>query len=159
MRILLLLPCNKYAKEGNYFLGTYWRIADKWRKKLGINVTLGAVDCIPLFCKGENNAIVLETEMNKVIGCDVYPRYDPEKVDIIARGIYTGLMKIHNKFDKIIILLNIKLYIEATKKALSELPPYIKNKINFHYIHGYPGKFQKKIILKLKQIKQLETKN
>ena len=154
----MLLPCNKYAKEGNYFLGAYWRIADKWRKKLGINVTLGAVDCIPIFCKGENNAIVLETEMNKVAGCDIYPHYDPKKVNIIADGIYAGLMRIHEKFDRIIILLNVKLYIEATKKALLRLPSKIKEKISFHYIYGFPGKFQREIILKLQHIKQLEAK-
>lgn len=152
MRILILLPCNKYAYVGNYFLGTYWRIADKWRKKLGLNLSLGAIDCIPVFCKNEDDAIVLESEMHRVAGCDIYPSYDPDKVDLIARAIVNGLNRVSKDFDNIMILLNVKLYIEATKMAIRMLPKHIRDKIEFNYIYGYPGKFQRLIITKIKEL-------
>ena len=149
MKILMLLPCNKFAKEGNYFKGSYWKLADTWRKKMNIDITLGAIDCIPLLCKGEDDAIVLENEMHRVKGYDVYPRYDPNKVDEISRGIYNGLLRVSAYFDKIVILLNVKLYIEATQKAIEMVPNEIKSKIEFDYIYGLPGKFRKKIISKI----------
>ncbi len=155
----MLLPCNKYARVGNYFLGNYWRTADKWRKKLGVNIVLGAIDCIPIFCNGEIDAVVLENEMHRVAGCDIYPRYDPEKIRVISEGIYNGLLRIHEQFDKIIVLLNVRLYIEAMKEALTRLPLGIKSKIDFDYIYGYPGKFQRKLILKLKEIRRLGETN
>ncbi len=149
MKILMLLPCNKFAREGSYFKGSYWRLADSWRRKMNLDIQLGAIDCIPVFYKNENNAIVLENEMDRVKGYDVYPKYDPNKVDMIAKGVYNGLLLVSQHFEKIVILLNVKLYIEATQRAIEMLPHEIRNKIEFDYIHGLPGKFRRKIISKI----------
>jgi len=156
MRILVLLPCNPGAKYGNYFLGRYWKNADKYRRTYDLDIMLGAIDCIPVIAKGED-AIVLEDEMNRVRGFDIYPEYKKEKVGKIAEGIRRGLLRIHAKFDKIIILLNVKLYIEATKKALGFLPEDVKQKIEFYYVLGKPGKFLRLIrdvFLRLAKLKK-----
>ena len=153
VKILVILPCNKFAKEGNYFKGRYWKDADKIRKKLNLNVSFAAIDCIPVFKKGENDAIVLETEMHRVVGEDVYPEYDETKIPKLADAIKNGLLRVSKSFDKIIILLNVKFYIEATKKALETIPEGIRNKITFHSIYGFPGKFRKLIITELKKLK------
>jgi len=157
MKILVLLPCNSGAKYGNYFLGRYWKNADRYRKQYNLeNVMFGAIDCIPVFTRGED-AIVLETEMDCVRGFDIYPEYRREKVDRIARGIVKGLLRVHKSFSRIIILLNVKLYIEATKRALELIPQNIRQKMEFHYVLGKPGKFLrliKNVFLKLAKLKK-----
>jgi len=145
MKYLVLLPCNRYAIEGNYFKGRYWKIADKLRRNAKNDITLGAIDCIPVFYLNINDAIVLENEMHIVKGYDSYPRYSKGKIKPLAEGIKNGLIRVANQFDRIIVLLNVKLYMEALQEAMKELPESIKRKIEVRYVNGFPGKFIKMI--------------
>ena len=134
-RILLILPCNSGAKVGNYFQGHYWKVALKWLKALNLRpyVTLGAIDCIP-YKYGLGDCIVLENEMKRVKGHDVYPQYEKNEIEGISKCIEAGLKRILPLFDRIYIILNVKLYQEATEKAIHRLNSgkiiYVKPKTN-----------------------------
>jgi len=151
-KIALILPCNRGALEGNYFLGKYWQTANKSRDPR--RISLGAIDCIPVLKKNEDDAIVMEWEMERVKGYDVYPQYNERNISKIAAGIVNGLIRIAQIFDKIIIMLNVKLYAEATRRALSQLPKEIREKIEFIYIPGKPGLFTKKIREKIAELQK-----
>lgn len=144
-KILLLLPCNKYAEMGDYFKGKAWHVAYRWVTKLGLRkyVTFAAVDSIP-YKYGLGDCIVLETEMDRVKGYDSYPEYDPSIVDDLAKCISNGLRRVLSDFDRIIILLNVPLYKAATKKAVDMINSRKLILVNVN--DNRPGKFYQKII-------------
>ncbi len=121
-RVLLVLPCNKGAKIGNYFVGHAWRVALKALRECGIRryVMLAAVDCIP-FKMSLGDCVVLETEMDRVKGYDVYPSYDERVVDGLTDCIERGLRRVLPLFDIIYVVLNVPLYQVCVKKALSRI--------------------------------------
>lgn len=144
-KILLLLPCNKYAKEGNYYKGKSWRVALKWLKALGLRdkVFLGAIDSIPLK-HNLGDCIVLEDEMHRVRGFDEYPKYDDNIIMPLAECIKKGLMRVLNRFEKIIILLNVPLYKKAAHEALKMLSG--EKIVMIKVEDNRPGMFYRKII-------------
>ena len=157
-RVLLLLPCNSGAEVGDYFRGHYWRVAANRRRGLGVKFMLGAIDCIPVFCKGENDAVVLETEMERVRGNNVYPSMErlKDKIDELARAIANGLMRVGKDYDKIYILLNVKAYALATRLAIERLlPESVKQKIEFRYVPGNPARFTRLIVDTIDEIARL----
>jgi len=158
LRVLLLLPCNSGAAVGDYFRGQFWRVANNRRRKLGVEITLGAIDCIPVFARGEDDAVVLETEMHRVFGYDVFPSMDrlKGKLGRLARAIANGLMRIEKNFDKIYILLNVKAYAIATELAINNfLPKHVKQKIVFRYVPGNPPQFTKLIVTTIEEIARI----
>jgi len=144
MRILVLLPCNKGAKEGDYSKGRYWRVLIKNLEEYGIRkyVTIGAIDCIPLH-HNLGDCVVLEDEMWRVKGYESRPEYHPDLIPKMAECILRGIQRISGQFDKIYILVNVKLYYEATKHMLEKIKD---DKIVLVEIADMkPGKFCRKI--------------
>ena len=150
-RVLLLLPCNRGAKIGDYFVGVYWRVAVRWLEKLGIrsHVVLGAVDCIP-HKYGLGDCVVLEWEMSRVRGYDVYPSYDPMIVDGLSRCVEAGLRRCLSLFDRIYVVLNVRLYQEAVKLALERIDD--GKILFFRPERNMPGYMNRKIIEVVRKI-------
>ena len=103
MSVLLVLPCNKGAKTGNFFQFGAWKQATNSLKNNGIQkkfVDFSAVDSIitkfdPAKDRHHKGSIVLETEMFRVKGYDFEPRW-PE----FKKNNYT-LLRDHTKYCKI----------------------------------------------------------
>ena len=142
--ILILLPCNKGAKIGDYRKGLYWRALTKHLEKHGIRkrVMIGAIDCIPLRY-GLGDCVVLEDEMQRVKGYESYPKYDPDIVDAMAECIYKGIVRVSSRFEKIYILVNVKLYYEAAKRMMEKWKPESVILVEVEDMRS--GKFMQKI--------------
>ena len=156
-KLAIILPCNKYAKVGNYFLGSYWKEA---RAIIPRNerVIYAAVDCIPLKhpINVINDCIVSEDEMWRVKGFDEPPEWDNRLPECIKKG-FLRLIRWYNP-EKIVILLNVKPYFQAVKIVLDEIAKIVEEKeehrfyyaryflgfieIELYYIAGLPGKFR-----------------
>jgi len=120
-KILLILPCNKFAKEGNYKKGANWRLVLKHTKHLrerGL-LDLCAVDCINML------GLVHERENWKTKGEDVYPSWEhfkrnPLIVLELKEAIKSKLPLLAKDYDHIVAYLNIKGYYLALKEASIE---------------------------------------
>jgi len=129
-KILLILPCNKGAYVGNYFTQFFWNKIDNLLKKEDIRseVDIAAVDCIITFKKKDNmGALVSEYEMDRVKGYDVHPhemfsgKHRKENLNLLIDDIKVGLKRLHKKYDKIIVFVNVIPYRLATRKAINDL--------------------------------------
>ncbi|MEM4972857.1 MAG: hypothetical protein QXR87_03960 [Candidatus Hadarchaeales archaeon] len=120
-KVLLILPCNKMAKAGDYKKGNNWRLVLKhikpWREK-GL-VDLAAVDCIDML------GIVPEWENYKTIGKDEYPSWskfkDPVKFRQLVEAISAKLLDLAPHYSHIIVYVNVRAYYEALKIALAKI--------------------------------------
>ena len=156
--ILILLPCNKGAKIGDYRKGLYWRALIKHLEKHGIRnrVMIGAIDCIPLRY-GLGDCVVLEDEMWRVKGYESYPKYDPEIVEAMAECIYEGIVRVSDRFEKIYILVNVKLYYEAAKRMMEKWRPECVILVEVEDMRS--GKFMQKIARFVQELaKELQYK-
>jgi len=156
--ILILLPCNKGAKIGDYRKGLYWRVLIKHLEKHEIRkrVIIGAIDCIPLRYR-LGDCIVLEDEMWRVKGYESYPKYDPEIIETMARCVYEGIIRVSSRFEKIYILVNVRLYYEAAKRMMKKWRP--RNVVIVEVRDTRPGKFTQKIARFVQELaKELQYK-
>ena len=115
-KILLIIPCNKYAEVGNYKLGRNWKMVLKriepWRE----GIDLAATDCINML------GLVPEWENYKTAGHNIYPSWEhfknnPERLEKLARSMAKKLEELAPRYDRIIAYLNVKAYLLALKKA------------------------------------------
>src|ERR1700733_4439812 len=115
-RTLLILPCNRGAKQGNYFSGQLWKRWDKAlrRENLRGNVDLTAVDFIIYFyVKDDLGFIVHESEMERVQGYDSHPatrfprsRSQQRKIFEFSKDVAVGLERWQSRYDQIIVFCN-----------------------------------------------------
>ena len=128
-KTLLILPCNKGAKVGNYFSQLHWKKIDKILKEEGLRdkVDLAAIDCIITFKKLDGKgAIVAEYEMNRVKGFDIHPgttfqKNSKEKIEKLIKDVKVGLQRLEKDYNKIVIFVNVASYCVALKRAIKEL--------------------------------------
>jgi len=139
-KILLILPCNKYAEVGNYKLGRNWKMVLKriepWRDR----IDLAAIDCINML------GLVPEWENYKTVGHNIYPSWEhfknnPERLEELSIAIARKLKELAPRYERIIAYLNVKAYFLALKKA-SELS---KIKVNFVEIDFNPISYNKNL--------------
>jgi len=168
--ISLILPCNSYARYGNYYLGAVWKRAVKSIIKSGINpknVMLTAVDCIivaedPSSDKNTKGAIVFGTleDMKRVKGYNVYPSWKRFKKNNykflyeMVEGIKIGLNRLLKEAnpDLIVSVLNVLGYKLAFYKAVEELDLW--DKVLFIDIPPTPAYIWKGIKLAVEYIKE-----
>ncbi len=134
-KILLILPCNNKAYIGNYFEGENWKYALKKLKDKRIDkkfVDFAACDCIITYLNPKNDAenlgsIVLEKEMDRVKGCDEYPKWDKFKknnYEILKKHTETtkiAIKRLISHYDLIIASLAIRGYRLAFIRAVLDL--------------------------------------
>jgi hypothetical protein len=130
---LLILPCNKGAQQGNYFLGQLWKRFEKALIQEGLreDVHIAAIDCIVSFLKNDGlGAIVHETEMDRVRGFDSHPSkfFDiPDiqkrnlRVQKLSEDIEVGLKRWEIEYDHLLIFSNTLAYRMAIKYAVDRL--------------------------------------
>lgn len=133
--ILLILPCNKGAKEGNYYPYGAWKQALRLIKKNKITknlVDFAAVDSIitkmnPTHDKETKDSIVLENEMNRVKNYDLFPKWNLfsrnnyEFLKEHTRYCEIGLRRIIDKYELIIVAIAVKGYKYAMIRAIRNL--------------------------------------
>jgi len=121
---LFIFPCTTTAKYGNYFLAPTWReMSMSFPERMTI-LDFAAVDCITAHYGDQKGLVVFENEMERVKGFDSIPTYQPDKVASLNRHMKLSLEKL-NKYKKVYIYLNVKLYSEVVKNNI--LP-------NMHFI-------------------------
>jgi len=139
-RVLLVLPCNKYAEVGDYKLGRNWKMVlkriESWRDR----IDLAAIDCINML------GLVPEWENYKTIGHNIYPSWEhfknnPEQLEELSIAIARKLKELAPRYEQIIAYLNVKAYFLALKRA-SELS---KIKVNFVEIDFNPISYAKNL--------------
>jgi len=139
-KILLILPCNKYAEIGNYKLGRNWKLVlkriESWRDR----IDLAAIDCINML------GLVPEWENYKTVGHNIYPSWEhfknnPEQLEELSIAIARKLKELAPRYEQIIAYLNVKAYFLALKRA-SELS---KTKVNFVEIDFNPISYAKNL--------------
>lgn len=140
--ILLLLPCNPGAKEGNYFTHQNWIQARQSLEKMGVKkewVTFAAVDSIitkedPAHDRDIKGAIVLESEMVRVKGYDLRPEWKLFRKNGYAllrehtKYCEIGLRPLISQYNLLVCALSVRGYKYAVIKALrtignGKLPP------------------------------------
>jgi len=133
--VLLILPCNPGAKEGNYFPHGAWKQAVHSLKKHGIDkafVDFAAIDSIitrldPKKDKETKGAIVLETEMDRVKGCDLKPNWQlftEKNYQLLkehARCCKISLVRLLPRYDLIIVAVSVRGYKYAAIRALRNI--------------------------------------
>jgi len=151
----LILPCNKYAREGDYLKSKAWQNA----KKLFPNYKLAAVDSIITIKdpKGDREtlgAIVLyPEEMYRVRGFDEYPSWDKFKrlnFKLLwehTKYVEIGLRRISYRAERMIIILNVRAYKLAVYLAIRRIYNAIPNNVLFIDVPERPWGLQKGINL------------
>jgi len=158
----LILPCNKYAKDGDYLKSRAWQRA----KKLFPDYKLAAVDSIitikdPKGDKETLGAIVLyPEEMHRVRRFDEYPSWDRFKKNNFellwkhAKYVEIGLRRISKEVERMIVILNVRAYKLATYLAIKRIYNAIPNHILFIDVPERPWGLEKG----LKIAKKIENK-
>jgi len=139
-RVLLILPCNKYAEVGNYKLGRNWKLVLKRIQPCRDRIDLAAIDCINML------GLVPEWENYKTAGHNIYPSWmhfknNPQQLEELSVSIARKLKELAPRYDRIIAYLNVKAYYLALKKA-SELS---KVKVKFVEIDFSPISYTKNL--------------
>jgi len=132
-KVLIIIPCSPGAEIGNYFASASWRnvvrIIKKYVFDLG-NIDFAAVDSIitiedPAKDREELGAIVLANEeMQRVRGKNIRPKWEffaknnYKKLYEHTKYVEIGLRRVLNKYDYIVIFLNVRAYKLATMNAL-----------------------------------------
>jgi hypothetical protein len=117
-KTLLILPCNKCVRLGDYSLCPNWRIV---LKHVGALVRAGAVDLAAIdSCKP---GIVLWGEEHSLRWCDANPRWDklysrdPARLELLIDGVARDLRELSARYKTIAFYVNVKAYRLALKKA------------------------------------------
>lgn len=133
--ILLLLPCNQGAKEGNYFPSGAWKQSLNLINKKGISkerIDFAAVDSIitrldPVHDKETKGSIVLETEMDRVKGCDLRPKwnlFEESNYQFLkehTKYCEIGLSRLVDKYELIIVTIGVRGYKYAIIRAIRNI--------------------------------------
>jgi hypothetical protein len=117
-RMLLILPCNKCVRLGDYSLCPNWRVVLKHVRPL---VESGALDLAAVdSCKP---GIVLWGEEGGLRWCDRSPRWDrgygrdPVRLELLARAVAWDLRWLVLEYEVIAFYVNVKAYRLALQKA------------------------------------------
>jgi len=117
-RMLIILPCNKCVRLGDYSLCPNWRVVLKHIRPLvesGV-LDLAAVDS----CKP---GIVLWGEEGGLRWCDRSPRWDrgyggdPARLELLAQAVAWDLRRLALEYRVIAFYVNVKAYKLALQKA------------------------------------------
>lgn len=116
--ILLILPCNRCVRLGDYSLCPNWRVVLKHVRLLVESriLDLAAIDS----CKP---GIVLWGEERSLTWCDVNPRWDklygkdPDRLELLASNIARDLRELSLRYKTIAYYVNVKAYRLALQKA------------------------------------------
>ena len=134
MKSVLLLPCNKGAKAGDYYKSPLWRYARGLLEetRLRTRVALAAIDSIvtlydPAGDRASLGAVVLEWEAWRVKGYDVRPDLskfvgDKDLYSRLVKDVATGIKRLRRLgFDEFHAVLWVAAYQAATHDALLRL--------------------------------------
>jgi hypothetical protein len=117
-RMLLILPCNKCVRLGDYSLCPNWRVVLKHVRPL---VESGALDLAAVdSCKP---GIVLWGEEGGLRWCDRSPRWDrgygrdPVRLELLAWAVAWDLRWLVLEYEIIAFYVNVKAYRLALQKA------------------------------------------
>jgi hypothetical protein len=117
-RMLLILPCNKCVRLGDYSLCPNWRVVLKHVRPL---VESGALDLAAVdSCKP---GIVLWGEEGGLRWCDRSPRWDrgygrdPVRLELLAQAVAWDLRRLVLEYEIIAFYVNVKAYRLALQKA------------------------------------------
>ncbi|MCE4612817.1 MAG: hypothetical protein F7C07_03165 [Desulfurococcales archaeon] len=122
VRILLVLPCNRWVRLGNYGLGDGWRLVYKWLRDYvdsGL-VDLAAVDS----CKP---GLVYWGEEDKLRWCDTLPYWDrlyskdPFRLSLLVEALKGDLSSALPKYSAIAYYVNVRAYRVALEEASKSL--------------------------------------
>jgi hypothetical protein len=115
---LLVLPCNRCVRLGDYSLCPNWRVVLKHAWFL---VESGALDLAAIdSCKP---GIVLWGEERSLTWCDVNPRWDrlygrdPLRLELLADSVARDLRELSLRYRVIAYYVNVKAYRLALQKA------------------------------------------
>jgi hypothetical protein len=149
---LLILPCNKCVRLGDYSLCPNWRIVLKHVRPL---VESGALDLAAVdSCKP---GIVLWGEEGGLRWCDRNPRWDrlyggdPVRLELLAEAVARDLGWLALRYDAIAFYVNVKAYrlalkmaSEATGVGLADLGPPKPNPLSYNkHARGLPVALQR----------------
>jgi hypothetical protein len=118
VRALLILPCNKCIKRGDYSLCRNWRIVLRYVRPFieAGTLYLAAVEgCKP--------GILLWGEERAYTHCDTYPSWDrvyardPARLERLIAGVARDLKELSTRYDVIAHYVNVKAYKLALQKA------------------------------------------
>ena len=117
-RALLILPCNRCVRLGDYSLCQNWRVV---LKHVGFLVESGALDLAAIdSCKP---GIVLWGGERSLTWCDVNPRWDrlygrnPLRLELLADSVARDLRELSIRYKTIAYYVNVKAYRLALQKA------------------------------------------
>jgi hypothetical protein len=138
LKTLLILPCNKCVRLGDYSLCQNWRVVLKHVRQFVESGTLdlAAVDS----CKP---GIVLWGEEHDLRWCDRNPRWDrgygrdPVRLELLARAVAWDLRWLALRYKVIAFYVNVKAYRLALKMAstgveLLDLGPPKPNPLSYN---------------------------
>jgi len=115
---LLILPCNRCVRLGDYSLCPNWRVV---LKHVGFLVESGALDLAAIdSCKP---GIVLWGEERSLTWCDVNPRWDrlygrnSLRLELLADSVAGDLRELSIRYKTIAYYVNVKAYRLALQKA------------------------------------------
>jgi hypothetical protein len=118
LKTLLILPCNKCVRLGDYSLCQNWRIV---LKHVGALVRAGALDLAAIdSCKP---GIVLWGEEHSLRWCDIHPSWDklygrdPVRLELLADSVARDLGELSLRYKTIAFYVNVKAYRLALQKA------------------------------------------
>jgi hypothetical protein len=118
LKTLLILPCNKCVRLGDYNLCQNWRIV---LKHVGALVRAGALDLAAVdSCKP---GIVLWGEEHRLRWCDIHPSWDKLygrdhlRLELLVDNVARDLRELSIRYKAIAFYVNIKAYRMALKKA------------------------------------------
>lgn len=135
IKILLVLPCNPGAKDGNYFPHSAWKQALNALKKYHIDksiVDFAAIDSIitrldPCKDKNTKGSIVLEFEMDRVKGYDLKPEWrwfvenDYQLLKEHSRCCKISFLQLLPLYDLIVVAVSVRGYKYAAIRALRDI--------------------------------------
>jgi hypothetical protein len=119
---LLILPCNRCVRLGDYSLCQNWRVVFK---HVGFLVESGALGLAAIdSCKP---GIVLWGEERNLTWCDINPRWDklygrdPDRLELLVQAIARDLRELSLRYKTIAYYVNVKAYrlaLEAASKRM-----------------------------------------
>ena len=121
-RVLLVLPCNRWVRLGDYGLGDGWRLVYRWLRDYvdsGL-VDLAAVDS----CKP---GLVYRGEEGGLRWCDTLPYWDrlysrePYRLSLLISSLRDDLASAASRYMAIAYYVNVKAYREALEAASKSL--------------------------------------
>ena len=115
---LLVLPCNRCVRLGDYSLCPNWRIV---LRSVGDLVDYGLIDLAAIdSCKP---GIVPWGEEKRLRWCDLYPssdlyyRREPWRLEILYRNVLSDLRWLLARYKRIVYYVNVKAYREVLDRS------------------------------------------